>query len=280
MLLSPGDQFGQEWFVDQVNGNDGNDGLSWATAFSTIATAVTANATYRALAANVNSRNRIYIGGGWFTEVVTALPWGCDIVGCGTQVGYPTRMAGLWTIATKVIGCRIYNLHFNVNSATTVLSLTDSSWYNEFHNCEFYAGTSSGYALYFHDSNYTIIDKCRFIGHDVYTTAIYCDVEGFHNCKITNNTICASASGIYLKSNLGTAQTVIANNYIFRSQAASGALLAVGIDKQTEASLMIANNWIVAEDGISGTGNENYTVCNWLVQSGTGLTETSTTTTS
>lgn len=273
LILAGANLYGKEFYVDGTNGSDTNSGKSWKKPIKTIAQAITLADAERAVTGRANYRNRIFIGGGDYSEAIVALPNSCDIIGCGSTSGYPSTMTGVWTIAARVTGCRMYNLKWNVNSATTVLSFADNDWYNELHNCVFYAGGSSGYAIDFADGgSYTVIDSCMFIGNVLYTTAIHA-ASNFHNCRITNNIICASAKGIHLAVNTGVEQTIIAHNYIMSSSGSSGAQLEVGIHKETEASCLICNNWISAVDGIYHVDN-NYVIDNHIVAATAGEIET------
>ena len=46
----------KRYFVDNINGDAGNDGLSWNTAFAWVSTAITAWEAYRATLANIYAR--------------------------------------------------------------------------------------------------------------------------------------------------------------------------------------------------------------------------------
>ncbi len=280
MLLAPGELYGQEYFVDGLNGNSGNDGLSWATALDTIANGVTAVDTYRAITGNANKRCRLYIGGGGYTETVTALPNSCDIIGCGTSAGYPTYCSGAWTIATRNTGCRIYNLRFTHNTSTAVFSLTDNSWYGGLYNCIFYAGGANNYAVSLTGSCYYTIDNCQFIGNVPYTRAIYLTgTTGWHNSYITNCMIAANTTGIYITNNLNCSQSVIQYNIFTAMAGSGGGQLDEGIYTLTSFGPMIIKNWISAAAAIVDAGGSiaNYTIDNWIVEAETGATETAAT---
>jgi len=85
----PGDYYGQIYFVNNITGNSGYDGLSWATPFDEISTAITASEAFRQFpvdATNDYQRNIIYVQGtGTAYGNLTALPSYCDLIGIGAN---------------------------------------------------------------------------------------------------------------------------------------------------------------------------------------------------
>lgn len=111
----------QDYYVDGNTTNTVGDGLSWATAFDTLAEAITASNTSIALTANRwwARRNRIFVCGDQeIVENLTILPEKCDVIGVGYDI-YPfPRVVGNHTIAAtrptaaKAMGCRFINMGF------------------------------------------------------------------------------------------------------------------------------------------------------------------------
>jgi hypothetical protein len=99
-LVFPNESGAQDYFVD-LNISASGDGLSWNTAFATIAEAITASNTSIGLTANRwwARRNRIFVCGDGIAESLTVLPEKTDIIGVGSDL-YPfPRVTGAHTIA-------------------------------------------------------------------------------------------------------------------------------------------------------------------------------------
>lgn len=76
----------RKYYVDNVNGAAGNDGLSWDHAFAQVSQAITAWEAYRITKANVYEQGHIYVRGtGTAYTALTALPSYCTIEGVGAN---------------------------------------------------------------------------------------------------------------------------------------------------------------------------------------------------
>src|SRR3972149_5245751 len=111
------DIYVRKYFVDNVNGSASNDGLTWATAFAQISTAITAWEAWRALQANIYGKGTIYVRGtGTAYTALAALPSYCDIIGVGAESnGNGTGIVmigadGADGIAGTARGLGLYNL--------------------------------------------------------------------------------------------------------------------------------------------------------------------------
>jgi hypothetical protein len=72
--------YGISYYVDTVNGNDGNDGLGWETAFATMGAALTA----------VQTGGRVYFRGDVREELVGSnLKFDVSIIGVGSSLHHP-----------------------------------------------------------------------------------------------------------------------------------------------------------------------------------------------
>lgn len=119
------------------------DGLSWATAFSQLTSAITASNASIVLNANRwwARRNRIFVCGDQeHTVNLTILPEKCDIIGVGFDlVPYP-RINGTHIIAAlatgKAYGTRFLNLGFQNNSANETFKFLQDHIGIEFYNCD------------------------------------------------------------------------------------------------------------------------------------------------
>lgn len=277
MIVAPGALYGREYFVDKVSGNAANDGLSWASAKSTIASAISASNTYIAVTENANKRNRIFVGGGTYLETLTVFPNQCDLIGVGGRGGGTPIILYITTIGTACPGCRVYNMGFYQDTAASpTVTIPSGSHGIQFHGCEFHSMASVTYGLHITNCGQVVIEGCTFRGNPVYPTAIYLAGPLMYAGKILHNFISASACGIYFHTNCTSDyQTLVAWNVIGRWDPNIGLTeLTTGINCTTDSAdnAAIIGNWISAATpfsagGSAGNKGENQCVGN-LVTAG------------
>lgn len=286
---------GETYFVSGKGNNV--DGLSWETAFATIAAAISASNTHIALTENIGRRNRIYIDGGGgvnnrWEEALTVLPNHCDMIGVGGigSWGMPVILYDSMEITTIVHGCHIYNLCFyNGDSSVPIFKMTKTANGFEFHNCTFRnAGTGGTIGIEFTVSILGFkINNCKIIGNPCVITGIQLDSSGTFG-EITNNYISAITTGISIADAVNTQdyQLLIKDNVICRSDSNSNDQLTTGIailDTVGSSRAMIIHNWISAVDAIAYTNDSQYVgerdqwqcIDNHIVQAATGGIEDS-----
>ena len=159
-LFSAGIQ-GAVYFVEGNTGADDNDGLTWDTAFKTIAKAITISNTYIS-AQHYASRNTIFIRG-TFTETLTTAPEKCDLVGVGSSNARPRpRITGSQAMTSTAWGTRFINIEFRGDAAGVTMTWTGGGF--EIHNCVFsHAGTYTGtHAITIANPTDVIIKGCIF----------------------------------------------------------------------------------------------------------------------
>lgn len=108
------------WFVDGKNGSDSNDGKTPDTPLDTIAAAITkANAAISWSNTPWGPRQTILIAPGLYAENLTALPYGCNLIGLGDafdlngERGVTIKPASGYPVAvTSCINTRIQNICF------------------------------------------------------------------------------------------------------------------------------------------------------------------------
>jgi hypothetical protein len=114
-----------DYFVDLNTTNGTKNGLSPDTAFTSIATAITASNASIGLSSNRwwARRNRIFVMGDGIDEDLTVLPEKCDIIGIGSDlVPYP-RVIGHHTIAVAKVGCRFINMGFQLDGTAVGITI-------------------------------------------------------------------------------------------------------------------------------------------------------------
>ena len=274
---------GRTYYVSK-SGN-GVDGLSWETAFNTIAAAITASNAYIAVTANSYGRNRMYIdGGNLWSEDLATFPNQCDMIGVGARTGWVPTIYGATAITTAVTGCHVYNLMFhNSNASGKVCVIPDGSHGIEFHHCWFAGEASVTHGLVLGSLADMVVDDCRFCGNPPALIGIL--LEGsMATGEIKNNFISAVTTGIQIAD--GTTADyglVIKDNIIGCANPNSSIQLATGIlisDTNSRCHTYFVNNYISAVDAINfvgaGYGNMSAWLCigNHVVQAATGVIET------
>lgn len=248
---------GETYFVSKVGNN--TTGLSWETAFTTIAGAIAASNTYIALTPNSYGRNRIYIdGGNLWAEVLTVFPNQCDMVGVGARTGWKPTIYGKTNLGAAYQGTKVYNIMFyNPTTSVPVVLVYAGSHGIEFHKCMFANGdgNDSSVGLQITDSNDFIIDDCTFSGNPPSVTGISLAGTSCIYGRITNNLISATTNGILVAAGMtGDYGLLIKGNAIARLDPNTDTQMTYGIryaDTQSRIHSFICNNDISATTWIS-----------------------------
>jgi len=248
---------GRTYYVSK-SGN-GVDGLSWETAFNTIAAAIAASNTYIAVTANSYSRNRMYIdGGNLWQEVLVTLPNQCDMIGVGARTGWRPTIYGTTTITTACPGFHAYNIMFyNPTTSVPVITMPAGSHGFEFHHCIIANGDgmASTVGIQSTNNNDFVIDDCTISGNPPCVTGISLVGTSCVYSKITNNLISATTNGILVANGM-TADygLLIKGNAIARLDPNTDTQMTYGVryaDTQSRCHCFICNNDISAATWIS-----------------------------
>lgn len=144
------------YYVNNITGNSGNDGLSWDTAFAQPSQAITAWEAYRAALAsnNQNVRGVIYIQGtGTAYTALTAFPSYCDIIGVGAdpsgngagiaRIGADSGTSNGVLLSASVRGVNVENIQFQAGTGGYAFKGTNL-FRSNFYNCVFATNGSPG----------------------------------------------------------------------------------------------------------------------------------------
>lgn len=266
-IVFPNPYGAQDYFVDGNSAASG-DGLSWATAFATLAEAITASNASIVLSANRwwARRNRIFVCGDTeINEDLTVLPEKCDIIGTGYDVLPFPRIIGNHTIAvtrpnlSKANGCRWINCGFTDESGTLDVFAVPALCHGlSFLGCHFFAkaGGSTGKALEITNCAHVRIEDCIFgldSGQMASIFALAISIEGassIHDCMILRNRITATL-GIDIAAAGGAA---------FGSLIAENIIRATGyaIDDQTGDFQVVNNRWMTDIDTTTAANGYNF----------------------
>jgi hypothetical protein len=198
---------GSVYFVDVNAGADTNDGLSWETAYKTLAVALAAS--HADIAANSTgwaNRNRIFYKGDnneVTAETLVKLADKTDIIGVGSYDHRPFPvLIGNHVIAGSYMGCRFINMGFkSLAAGGVIMTLVTAQSGIEFIGCEFDGSTATPATI---GLLATAVEKlkvsgCRFIGK-FSTTAIDIGAGESNGLMIENNIIQSGAIGIRISS--------------------------------------------------------------------------------
>lgn len=240
--LLPANIEGNCYYVEANAGDDDNDGLSWDSAYATLAVALAAShANIAAGSSGWAARNTIFIKGDTLTEDLTKLAQKTTIVGCGSCDGTsPARILGHHVIDTGAyIGCRFVNVAFIGKAATAapIITLVTQQAGAEFVNCMFLANTSTTTAI-----TATAVTDLKILGSSFYGSW----VSGF------------ATAAISLGAGSGN-RTIISDNLIENS-AAKGILVDAG--RTGGGSFIIRNQIYCHTIAVDDPSSTFYTIDN------------------
>jgi len=218
---------GNIYYVDNNGGSDAADGMSWDTAFLTIAKGMLTSHTNIATSPNYADRNTIYVRGDDFAENWTDLAQKTDIIGVGSDDFIAgVRVIGHHTIdaaATGYVygGCRFFNMSFSADTAGGIFTIPTGHHGMQWINCNFdddgtYATT---YAIHLTIVSRVVIDGCTFnpeqsVGTGFSVAAIQFAAGACDQIIIRNNLIDEAAVGILTDASTTGKGCWCTDNYI------------------------------------------------------------------
>ncbi len=216
------DTNGRVYYVNNITGHSGANGLSWTDPFDQLDNAITASEAFRqagerapAVSTNDYIRNTIVMQAtGTAYEPVAALPNYCDIIGLGATPrgngGGIVRIdgAGADAMAGTARGLGLYNLQAMQSSAVSFYGLDLLVCFRSIiENCGFVNNGSGGIRVV---QGGSIVMRDVHCGHDTYAQLYGLEVAGganFNACKITNCDFAGDTAGV-LVSNTSLKETV------------------------------------------------------------------------
>ncbi len=222
LLAMSGIGQGRVYYVNNITGASGNNGLSWGSAMDEIETAVTASEVYRKLPATTNEyiRNTIVIQGtGTPYTHLTDVGEHINFIGLGdnplgnaagiVRVGADTgRDYGILTTET-VRGNYFYNIQFQAGGLQAAVKFTNI-FRTTFERCGFFTNgapeTSPTYGFWTIGPASGLHLKDCYWGNASGATAfaangLYINGTHFHNCLVEGCYITGTATGVYIGSN-------------------------------------------------------------------------------
>ena len=284
----PGDWPGAIYFVNNITGDSGFDGLSWDTPFDEVTTAITASEAYRTarFATNNTVRNIIYVQGtGTAYSNLTDLPDYCDIIGIGADPrGDGTGIVVIKgaeadaAVGVSVIGLYMTNIQFAVSGGTSYNCLDiEVMIQSVIENCTFTGSTDSTA-----NNNAAIRSTSHFAGNTIRncvlgsTNGTNAFNIGFdhsggvgNNNLMENNVIMGTVHGVKVGATVNDNGTVWKNN-IIHSHVGNAEPSTAGM--QMGAHSHAVANWIAGADAIS-EASASQTIYNVTNAGGDGAYE-------
>jgi len=272
-LLADRSQNNLNLFVDKKNGSDSSNGESFNTPLLTIAAAVTkANAKISWSGSPWGPRCNIWIAPGLYAENLTALPYGCNLIGLGDaydvngERGVTVKpAAGSPVDCTSIINSRIENICFQSPDTSAVFQ-ADNFNRNVVKGCMFLGlpgaspSTTRGLEVV-KDCTGNWISRCTFLQ---IRNAVYIVTDNA-NSKQISGTIFenlfiggADQTGMYFHANCTPSMV-----WINDCQIGDGSTtLALGLDDDTGAVTVSNTNFVAtACDPASGDADSKYNNC-------------------
>ena len=243
------------YYVNNITGDSGYDGLSWQTPFAEVSQAITASEAHRATLTtnNQNVRNRIYVQGTKtaYTKL-TALPLYCDIIGVGASVrgtnegiariGSDTVAESGCVISDTVRGLYVKGIQFQAGLNKYCFQCTNM-FRSTFEDCSFMTnGAATGNptaAIHTAGSVGSLIFRRCFIGSNASLDTepdIGFKIAGtaFTNCLVEDCFI-TGITGVNISSSMSNAHcfgSMFKNNYIGQGSQE----MVTGVNDDTEGA--------------------------------------------
>lgn len=246
------------YFVDKVNGSDGNSGLKPHVAKATIAAAITlANARIDWGTSPWAKRSVIVVAPGTYAENLTSLPYGGVLYGCGKdlrdgEAGVKIKPAsGVPIDVNAWSNGSVFNFGFE---ATGVNQVFDAAILNNCHfeDC-FFTGpaetVTAAASLVTNDCVKTTFRRCWFANAAIGMKFDYVDGGDSISYLLVEDCIISGVgtAGIYTSLNLVGPHSIVRRTDIF----GGGQTLAIGVDDNS-GILQLSNCNITATDPVQG----------------------------
>lgn len=267
---------GRDYYVD-LNIATAGDGLSWDTAFDTIAAAIAASNTSIGLSANRwwARRNQIFVCGDGINEDLTVLPEKCDIIGVGADLYDHPRVLGNHVIAAAKVACRFINMGFNAEADADIFDIPAGCYGLSFIDCDFTPMiTGALKALEINDAAGVRIENCNFQigagGPSYFDLAIHFEGTIHHDCVIKDCVIVGVAGIQISQAGANCFGSIIQDNVI---RTTSG----LPIDDNSDDWMVVNNRWITEIDTTASTAGYDLNLqlaCGNIQMGASGLCDT------
>lgn len=254
----PNPSGGMDYYVDNNDGADTYDGLSWDTAYKTLATAITASNAY-ITGTHAAKRNRIFYIADTETVDLAAFPKKCDVIGVGSyDANVKPGISGEHApVGAGCYGTRFYNIWFKATAtAVPLIDLTSATSGCQFIGCTFdgAAGTVT-YAIRATASPFLKVIDCDFFG--TFATGYITFGTGDTAGTVIEGNFMHGSAGLGISTVTGTTssyQTLVKNNII--STTGTGLCVDDEANSSTGILYLVGNRFM---NGATLTNYAGYT---------------------
>lgn len=262
---------GVSYYVDNVSGDDANNGQSWAKAVKTIQKAIDRSNATIDWAHTPKHFNTIWIKPANPYAENLSFPFYCHMIGLGirgTDTMAEIHPATGSAMAGTMLGTHLKNLWLEVDKADTPVLDIGIGNNSLIEDCVLAVGADVTGVVGIDTENCThlTVRRCDFESgaHDFYRCiAHHGGADKFaHNVRIIDNIMFAYDTGIWIEDICTASQAVIQHNKIIAT--------IIGVDDNNGASYVI-ENYIVSADPIDHAGGATHTIGNRVVPTATGI---------
>lgn len=236
---------GSTYFVDNNSGSDSNDGLTWESAFKTLAYATTiSNLDIARGSDRWARRNTIYYCADTETATLVAFPNKCDVIGCGSYDANskPGITGNHAPVNTGNYGTRFFNIWFKAPAvASPIITLASTSSGIQFHGCTFSTNGTCTIGIQATASPFLKVVDCRFEGAFATSYITFGTGEAGGTEILNNRMFDSAASGIVAGSGMTSSwASCISGNTI------SAATLVINDDANTTGLFYVTDNRLIS----------------------------------
>ena len=251
------------YFVSGVDGNDGNNGLTWERPFATIQAGINAARYLPGTTVIDDAKNHhsfVFVAPGHYNEQILFSGFNIHVVGCsawpgkdyGVSINYDGASGDPCAVGFSGSGIELSNLHISIATAFPGILVTggDNNWIN---NCIVECdGTNATYGMHMQSMKGSIIEDC--IIERPTLQGIRVDDTGDADCYFIDGAIrrnqihgdTAGVIGINVDVNNVCYNAVITENHI---DVAGGGAASLAIRNEAAANVMITRNMMVVGAG-------------------------------
>ena len=270
---------GTVYYVDNVDGDDNQDGRSWDSAFATIQAAITASNATIDWSYTPKKYNHIFVKPGVYAENLTP-PYYCTIEGLGirgTDTAAEIHSATGSCITGTFLGTVLDNLRMEVDAQDTPMLNLGICNNSRIQRSEFALGASvTGVAAIDTDNATHLVVVDNDFTSGMTQNMGYCAYHRggadkyAHNVRYIDNRMWAKTAGIWIQNTCTASGALAQYNHIWIDAAGKG------ID-DNNGGMLISDNTIVGgagADAIETAGGAGMTTNNWVNIAGTSARET------
>lgn len=220
----------QKYYVDGISGDNGNDGLSWDTAFKTIQYACNIARRLDGTTTIDDAKNHdkwIFIAPGHYNEQVLFSGYGIHLIGLGSpalagkdygvSINYDNATLSTAVLGFTGVNLELYNICFNTDRAIPAVYIPSTSDGIKIHHCYFISNGTGTNAIDIPSIKASVIEDNYITGYVTGIKAGYSAGQWFFATIIQDNIITSCTNGITIAAGAVCGTSVIQRNKVLCS---------------------------------------------------------------